>query len=73
MIPLPPDEILCLGHPVGHTNQRKSPDHWCEKYKTCARHQSISLAPFDSGHKVVRRHCAAGQFDAYVPVDRSEP
>lgn len=71
MIPLPPDETMCLAHPPGHTDMRKSPATWCEKYRTCARHQSISLAPFNGTHHVVRRYCAPGQFDAYIAVDRS--
>lgn len=63
------DKTLCLAHPPGHTDMRKSPATWCEKYRTCARHQSISLSPFDGSGTVHKRLCLTGQTNAFVPLD----
>ena len=70
-MPRPEDNLLCLGHPYGH-EPGKRPTSWCERYRDCARHQTISEAEFDGTFTVAKRACASkGGFEAFLPVDRS--
>ena len=59
--------IRCLGHaPDGRPNG-------CIKAAICLAHVIIRRTPYDGSCTIQGRRCQPGQFDAYVPVDRSQP
>lgn len=66
-LPLHISLTRCLAHPPGHTG-KGSPTTWCERLKTCARHQTISFDSFDGSATVTSRLCD-DDFEAFIAVD----
>ena len=67
---IPADKRLCLAHETDRQPRKPSvPPDWCERYRTCARHQAISQVPYDGSHVVATRVCLPGRTDAFIHID----
>jgi hypothetical protein len=70
---IPTDKRLCLAHETDNQPRKQAtPPAWCERHRTCARHQAISQAPYDGSHVVATRVCQPGQHDAFIDRDAVE-
>ena len=67
----PKDKILCLAYLQDQRPLKLTPGEWCNQSQDCARHRFIAKACYSGTYFVKHRVCEPGQFDQFLPVDRS--